>query len=328
MTAAPATLVPLDQVAPDLAPLLAAFRAAGAVSLQDLPLREVRANYLKSCKANGLPWQEVAAVDTIECPVEDGSSIGLRLYRGHGIPADKASRVIFFIHGGGWAIGNLDSHDPLCRTLANHTASTVIAVDYRLAPEYKFPTPLNDCRDALAYIVARAAQLELDVSQMVVTGDSAGGNMATVLANRTDYRPAGFLFAGQVLLYPVTDLACTGASYARITSGFPLTAATMHWFRDLYLDADADVGNDLLSPLRAASEQPQPPMFIVTAGLDPLADEGIAYAAKAARAGTRVIHHHLPNHMHGIFTSAGKVETGRTMLEVAARFVRALWQGI
>lgn len=315
-------MIPLDAAAPDLRPLLAAFRDSGGQPFGRLPVAEARRHYLASCRLNGLPGEPVASVETVACPV-DGGVIDLRLYRGVGTPVVSASPVILFIHGGGWVVGNLDSHDAICRFLANHTRATVVAVDYRLAPEYKFPVPLQDCSAALACLATHAALLRLDLGKLVIAGDSAGANMATLLATRTDLRPAGPAVMAQVLLYPVTDLQAGSASYRRIDDGFPLTAGAMHWFRDMYTAPGADFADPMLSPL-CAPARAAPPMFIVTVGLDPLADEGIAYASQAAQAGTRVVHHHLPHHMHGIFTAAGKVDTGRRLLVEAAAFIRAL----
>lgn len=315
-------MIPLDAAAPDLRPLLAAFREGGGQPFGQLPVAEARRNYLASCRLNGLPGEAVASVETLVCPV-DGGAIDLRLYRGVGTPVVSATPVILFLHGGGWVVGNLDSHDAICRFLANHTGATVVAVDYRLAPEYKYPVPLQDCSAALSYLVAHSALLRLDLGKLVIAGDSAGGNMATVLATRSDLRPAGLAVAAQVLLYPVTDLRAGSASYQRVSTGFPLTAGAMHWFRAMYTEPGTDFGDPMLSPLCALPEA-APPMFIVTVGLDPLADEGIAYATQAALTETQVVHHHLPQHMHGIFTAAGKVETGRRLLGEAAAFIRTL----
>ncbi|MBK5413248.1 alpha/beta hydrolase [Pseudomonas sp. TH31] len=319
--------ISLDDVAPDAVALVEAFRTNVGVSFQDAPLTEVRANYLKSCAINGLKKQDVGSIKTLEFPVENGFA-ALRIYRASGLPADQKTPLTFFIHGGGWVIGDLDSHDSLCRYLANHTQSTVVAVDYRRAPEYKFPIPLNDCRDALTYVMVHADEWQLDLSTAVIVGDSAGGNMATVLANQHDYRPEGMKFAAQVLFYPVTDLTAGTTSYQNITSGFALTAESMYWFREMYTSPGTDLTDELLSPLLRKDRSIQPSMFIVTVGLDPLADEGIEYAARAARSGTRVIHHHLPKHMHGIFTAAGKIDTGRELLEKAASFINAVQQPI
>ncbi|WP_296254292.1 MULTISPECIES: alpha/beta hydrolase [unclassified Pseudomonas] len=314
--------IALEQVAADAADLVRAFRANGEVSFQDVPLANARANYLKACAANGVIPEAVAEVKTLEYPVDKGSA-ALRVYRPASSAAYAVTPLVFFIHGGGWVIGNLDSHDSLCRSLANQSGASVVAVDYRLAPEQQFPVPLNDCLAALRFVRDNAGELRLDPTNAVVAGDSAGGNMATVLANHPEYQLQGIGFRAQVLFYPVTDLTASHGSYQRISQGFPLTAKSMYWFREQYLPTGQDPTDARLSPLLHAAERVQPDLFIATVGLDPLADEGIAYAAAAARAGTAVVHHHLPRHAHGLLTSAGKIETGRRLLTQAADFIAA-----
>jgi acetyl esterase len=312
--------IALEQVAADAVDLVRAFRANGEVSFQDVPLADARANYLKACAANGVSHEAVAEVQTLEYPVAQGTAC-LRLYRPASSAREAVTPLVFFIHGGGWVIGNLDSHDSLCRSLANQSKASVVAVDYRLAPEQQFPVPLDDCLAALRFVRDNASALLLDLTNAVVAGDSAGGNMATVLANHPAYQLEGIGFKAQVLFYPVTDLTASHGSYRRINQGFPLTAKSMYWFREQYLPAGQNLGDARLSPLLHAEGRVQPDLFILTVGLDPLADEGIAYAATAARAGTAVVHHHLPRHAHGVLTSAGKIETGRRLLTQAAEFI-------
>lgn len=312
--------IALEQVAADAVDLVRAFRANGEVSFQDVPLADARANYLKACAANGVAEQTVAEVRTLEFAVAQGTA-ALRVYRPAGIGAEALTPWVLFIHGGGWVIGNLDSHDSLCRSLANQSRASVVAVDYRLAPEHRFPVPLDDSLAALRYVRDNASALGLDVDTAVVAGDSAGGNMATVLANHPAYQVPGVAFKAQVLFYPVTDLTASHPSYQQITQGFALTAKSMYWFREQYLPQGQDLLDARLSPLLHAEGRVQPDLFILTVGLDPLADEGIAYASAAARAGTAVVHHHLPRHAHGLLTSAGKIASGRRLLTQAAQFI-------
>lgn len=312
--------VPLEQVAADAVDLIRAFRVSGEISFQDVTLAQARANYLKACAANGLEAESVADIRTLDYPVAEGTA-SLRVYRPAGMPAHVVTPVVVFIHGGGWVIGNLDSHDSICRALANRTDATVIAVQYRLAPEYRFPVPLDDCFAAIRYITGQASELKVDPRLALIVGDSAGGNMATVLANDPACQALGMTFKGQVLFYPVTDLTASQPSYQRITCGFPLTARSMYWFKDQYTTQDQDWGDARLSPLLHAKGRKQPPLFILTVGHDPLSDEGIAYASAAARAGTEVLHLHLPGHAHGVLTSAGKIATGRQVLAQAAQFI-------
>lgn len=309
----------LEGVAADARGLIRAFRKAGSVSFQDVPIKTARANYEAACRRNGLQRREVAVVRYHSIAVDGASTtVAVREYR----PAAEGSLpAVLFIHGGGWVIGNLETHDTLCRQLAHASRFAVFAIDYRLAPEHKFPVPLLDCSRALHWLAASASVLDIDLQSIFVVGDSAGGNMAAVLANDADLRPEGLDLAGHALLYPVTDLAAEAASYTHITSGFPLTADSMRWFRAQYLKQGDNAEHPWISPLRA-SEKSQAALFLVTCGLDPLADEGIAYGSALARAGNRVEHHHLPSHAHGLFTSAGRIRTGRKLVARMAAFLR------
>lgn len=316
------SLIPIEKIAADQASLITAFREAGSVSFQDVPLQQSRANYLTSCTVNGLPPEELGDVRDIDCPV-NGGTITLRHYG----PATSsaAQSTLVFLHGGGWVIGDLDTHDRICRYLAKQTGMVVIAVDYRLAPEHRFPVPLEDCREALAFIRDNAGDLDVDPHRLIVVGDSAGGNLATVLANLPQCAVAGTTVIGQVLMYPVTDLAAESQSYGRITAGFPLTAGSMRWFADQYLEPGIDPSDPRISPCRYTDARaPFPPAFVVSLGLDPLGEEGIAYAGYLARHGTLVEHHHLPHHAHGIFTAAGRIQSGKALLDRAATFIHAI----
>ena len=223
--------VPLSSIAPDARDLIQAYRESGEISFQDVPLATARENYLRGCEANGLPRADCAVVRDHEVPVP-GATLRVREYRRD---ASGKPPAVLFMHGGGWVIGNLDTHDAICRTLARESGAAVYAVDYRLAPEHPFPTPLDDCAAALRWLVDHAASLDVDVSRLGLAGDSAGGNLAAVLANTQALLPRACIVRAQVLFYPVTDLRGETASYQRIVAGFPLTANSMHWFRDHYL---------------------------------------------------------------------------------------------
>ena len=314
--------LPLDMVAPDMRALVAAFRDGGEIAFQDVALDVARANYLRSCSLNGLPPAPMSGVEDIGIAV-DGGAITLRHY----IPEGGAgASAILFMHGGGWVVGDLDSHDGLCRAIAAQSGVQLFAIGYRLAPECRFPVPLQDCAAALAWLIDNAARLGIDPHRVAVCGDSAGGNLAAVLANEARLRPRGFDFAAQALLYPVTDLRAHTPSYARIARGFALSAPTMHWFRDHYVPAGHDLDDPWLSPL-LADAQAALPTFMVTCGLDPLCDEGLAHAAALVAAGARLEHHHLPAHAHGLFTLAGQVRTGAVLVSHMARFLRDELEG-
>ncbi|ESY28413.1 lipase [Mesorhizobium sp. LNJC391B00] len=226
----------------------------------------------------------------------------LRIYLGQGAPSAGAPALLY-LHGGGWVIGNLDSHDEICRWFANGAVAVVVSVDYRLAPEHKFPAAIEDCRAALAYMQSAADELGIDAARIAVAGDSAGGNLATVLGllTRGDKNPP----AAQLLFYPNTDAGQTTDSYRRFAIGFGLTASTMAWFRDHYVRNAADIGDWRTSPLKAESLAGAPPTFIAIAGHDILADEGEAYARRLQQAGVPVVLEHWPGQIHG-FVSMGR----------------------
>lgn len=299
-------LLPLADVAEDQRPLIRAFREAGEISFQSVPLAEARTNYDKTSMANGLPPEAVEVRDhTLDVA---GGQITIREYR----PAEGRLPAVLFLHGGGWVIGGLASHDPLCRYLARASGAAVFAVDYRLAPEHPFPAPLEDAGAALRWIREKAE--DVDAGRIAFAGDSAGGNLAAVLANTPGNDPAAV-----VLLYPVTDLR--GATWGRLSRGVPLSTRSMEWFRGHYA-AGADLSDPRLSPLLADAPS-RTPHFIVTCGHDPLAEEGVAYAGRLALHGAEVEHHHLPRHAHGLFTAAGKVVTGRRLADAAGAFLAA-----
>ncbi|MES0136217.1 alpha/beta hydrolase [Mesorhizobium sp. M0016] len=231
-----------------------------------------------------------------------GGPLRLRIYRGQGAPS-AGSPALLYLHGGGWVIGNLDSHDEICRWFANEAGAVVVSVDYRLAPEHKFPAAIEDCRAALAFMQSAADELGIDAARIAVAGDSAGGNLATVLGllTRGDKNPP----AAQLLFYPNTDAGQTADSYRRFAAGFGLTASTMAWFRDHYIRNAADIGDWRTSPLKAESLAGAPPTFIAIAGHDILADEGEAYARRLQQAGVPVVLEHWPGQIHG-FVSMGR----------------------
>ncbi|HEY0125471.1 MAG TPA: alpha/beta hydrolase [Rhizobium sp.] len=241
--------------------------------------------------------------------------IPLRVYRGIGVPA-KDGPGLLYLHGGGWVIGNLDSHDEICRWFANLAQCTVVCPDYRLAPEYKFPAGLTDCAATLAFMEGATAELGIDPERIAVAGDSAGGNLAAVLALMARSGDAPRL-AAQLLIYPNTDAAQTADSYRRYAEGYGLTASAMRWFRDHYVRTEADIADWRVSPLRAESVAGAAPAFVITAGHDILVDEGMAYAKRLQEDGVRVVLRHWPGQIHG-FVSMGKhIPAARQAVEEA-----------
>ncbi|WP_412529810.1 alpha/beta hydrolase [Burkholderia lata] len=313
--------LPLTEVADDARDAVRAFRELGGRHYGSFSVDQSRVNFVRACELNGLTGDAAVAHEDIDVPVADGS-IRVRLYRPPAGAGADGTPLVVFIHGGGWVIGSVDTHDGICRHLARHGGCAVASVEYRLAPEHRWPVPLDDCERALAYLAANASVLAINASRVILAGDSAGGNMATLIANAAS--SVGPAIIGQILFYPVTDLTASLPSYQRIQGGFPLVAESMLWFREHYVPAGTPFDLPRLSPLLHAEGRRQPPMFIATVGLDPLCDEGIAYASCAARAGSKVEHHHLPGHHHGIVTAARTVPAARYLLDRAASFVRRL----
>ena len=252
-----------------------------------------------------------------------GGEIPVRLYRGIGTdPAAKLPCLVYY-HGGGWVIGDLDSHDVLCRRIANDAECSVLSVHYRLAPEHKFPAAYEDSVTAMHYAVKNSEQIGVDAAKVAVGGDSAGGNLAAAAALAA--RDAGITLTNQILVYPVTDLAMTHGSYSRVTDGFPLVARTMVWFIDHYLRNEADAYDWRASPLRAASLKGTAPATVIVAAHDPLADESLAYAKRLEHDGVLVTSHYFSGQIHG-FVSMGKLLRGAEMaVRTAALALRLTW---
>ncbi|WP_296740556.1 alpha/beta hydrolase [Mesorhizobium sp.] len=238
----------------------------------------------------------------------------LRIYRGQGAPLADAPALLY-LHGGGWVIGNLDSHDEICRWFANIAACVVVSPDYRLAPEHKFPAAVEDCRSVLSFMREAAGDLGVDGARIAVAGDSAGGNLATVLGLLS--RDDGPRLTAQLLLYPNTDASQTADSYRRFGEGFGLTASTMAWFRDHYIRDTADIDDWRVSPLRAKNLAGAPPAFVAIAGHDILADEGEAYAKRLEEAAVPVVLRHWPGQIHGFVSMGRHGQASRQAVEAA-----------
>ena len=250
--------------------------------------------------------------------------IPLRVYRPAGVPASTPLAVLVFFHGGGWVIGDLETHDVLCRQLTAGSGVSVVSVDYRLAPEHKFPAAVDDAWAATRWVVAHAGELAVDASRLAVGGDSAGGNLAAVVAllARDKGAPA---IAVQVLIYPVTDLVGKTRSYRDFAEGYLLTREAMRWFIAHYLTAEAEAADWRASPIRAQSLAGLPPALIVTAGFDPLRDEGEAYAERLRDAGVRVDSVCYGGMIHGFVPMGRLLDTaGRAISLIAGSLSQAL----
>jgi acetyl esterase len=304
-------------VASDAATPLEEFRASGGRPFHTYPIEEVRELYERACAVNGLSGDSLPSVADF-----DIREFAVRVYDPRSYAGPTA--VVVFFHGGGWVMGSLSTHDGLCRRLAALTKLPVVAVDYRLAPEHPHPAAIDDSRTALNWLFSAGTEHGLDVTKAVLVGDSAGGQLAAVLAIENAARNPPLPVAGQVLIYPMLDLTMSSPSYARVTEGFPLVADTIAWFADTYLPEDADRAAPDISPGLAQIPEGLPPAFVITVDNDPLADEGAQYAAALAKAGIEVRYQHLPGYAHGLFTSAGRIRRGEQALTDVARFISDL----
>lgn len=247
----------------------------------------------------------------------------LRLYR----PAAGALGLLVYFHGGGWTIGDLDTHDTLCRELALGSGCAVLSVDYRMGPEHRFPAAVDDAISATRWAQREAAALGVDAARIAVGGDSAGGNLAAVVALALRDAPAAGAppLAFQLLIYPATDMRCGAPSHTANGQGYLLTADTIAWFRGHYVPEPAQWSDWRASPLLAADLSRLPPALVLTAGFDPLADEGRQYADALSAAGTRCQSVCFERQIHG-FVPMGRVldEANTAVALCAAALKRAL----
>ena len=264
----------------------------------------------------------VASVDALWADGPHGP-IALRLYRPLS-PRTVDTPVLVYFHGGGWVIGDLDTHDILCRQIANAAACAVLAVDYRMGPEHRFPCAVDDCLAATRWCRAQAAQLGLDPSRMAVGGDSAGGNLAAVVAIAA--RDSGDLpLRFQLLIYPATDMRRLAPSHTTNGQGYLLTRDTIAWFHDHYID-DATHDTDWrASPLLCADLGALPEALVITAGYDPLRDEGLQYSQRLSEAGVRCHHVCFERQIHGFITMGRVIDEADAAVALCATMLaRAL----
>jgi acetyl esterase len=304
--------------------VLETVRLSGRPPYETLSAPEARELYLAAREVLAPDPPPVAEIRELSAPGPAGAAIPLRLYRGAGTtPGDTLPALVYF-HGGGWVIGDLDTHDSLCRHLANAAQCIVVAVDYRLAPEHKFPAAVEDCFDATSWVAQKAAALGIDRERLSVGGDSAGGNLAAVVSLIARDRGVPKLRC-QALLYPAVECGMTHASHDRFAEGYLLTRPTMKWFYDHYLRGPADIDDWRASPLRAADLSGVAPALVLTAGNDVLCDEGEAYARRLQEAGVAVQLRHFPDQIHGFLTMGKIIEAAKPALEEIAAALLAAW---
>ncbi len=308
--------MPLDPQAQKLAD---AFAALNLKPVEDSTPDEARESMRSRTAALG-PFEDVAAVADHKVPVK-GGEIAVRVYSPGG-PGPHPALV--FYHGGGWVIGDLYTHDGICRSITNAAGCLVASVDYRLAPESRYPVAAEDSYAALAWVVDNAARLQIDARRVAVGGDSAGGNLAAVVALMARER-GGPALVQQTLIYPVTNYDLDTPSYHENATGYLLTREGMRWFWRHYLARDEQGKEPYASPLLAGSLAGLPPALVITAGCDPLRDEGEAYAARLRDAGVPVTLTRYEGIFHGFIRMTRLHDKAKAALDEIAGSLRKVF---
>lgn len=293
---------------------MAYLERLGLPSFDTIPPTIARQHYRESRAALRPPAPPLPVVRDLLA-----GDVPVRLYR----PAEGVLPAFVFFHGGGWVVGDLETHDVVCRQVATEAQAVVIAVDYRLAPEHRFPAAVEDAWNATTWSAAQASELGIDPTRMAVGGDSAGGGLAAVVALMA--RDSSKLrLALQALIYPVLDLRTDTPSYSEFAEGYFLTRAGMQWYIAQYATTPEAIDDWRASPLRAPWVHGVAPALIIAAELDPLVDEGRAYARRLEGARVPVEYHVAPGMIHGFLTMGGKVDAAYAAIQqLAAALKRA-----
>jgi acetyl esterase len=291
--------------------LLQLLARSGQPPVEQTTVLEARASYdAFMLEMGGRPAPIGEMVDrTIEGPA---GRLRVRLYRPAGTVARLLPAILYF-HGGGWVAGSLEGYDLVYRYFCSRSGCAVVAVDYRLAPEHKFPAGIEDAVAAYRRLAKEATALGIDPARIVIAGDSAGGNVAAVAARllREEPRPPCL----QWLIFPATDLGLDTPSYKSCGEGFMMTRSAMEWFRGHYLNGQAEIDDPRASPLKANDLAGLAPALVYTAGFDPLRDEGHAYADRLASAGVKTIHREFDSLIHGFVGLRGTVQAAARAMD-------------
>jgi acetyl esterase len=308
---------------PNVRLLLEAIAAQGNPPFETLPVAEARKLAAESLKPVEGTREPVRSVENFRIPGPE-CEIPIRIYTPD---APAPCPALLYFHGGGWVLCDLDTHDVVCMAIAHRAGAVVVAVDYRLSPEHKFPAAVVDCYAATAWVASHSQQLGIDPQRISVGGDSAGGNLATVvsLKSRDENGPA---IALQVMVYPVTDLSSFATpSYQEFAVDHQLTKTEMEWFRDEYLADISDARHPHASPLLAEDLRGLPPALIITAECDPLRDEGEAYGKRLADARVPVTCTRYAGMIHPFFSLSGAIPQGLDAIQQVADAIRAIPAG-
>jgi acetyl esterase len=303
---------------PQVKDLLANFEASGVPPFHQMTPETCRATFAKLFGALPPSTAKIAGTKDLKIPGPAGP-IPVRVYTPEGTGPFP---ILAYLHGGGWVIGDVPTYENICRELCGGTGAVVVSVDYRLAPEHKFPAATDDCLAAVRWLGAHAAEIGGDAKRIAVGGDSAGGNLAAVTALRLRDEGGPQLVA-QLLIYPVTDHYTKGTvSMEKNAEGFLLTRQDMVWFSDYYLRSDADIQNPSFAPLRAKSLSGLAPALVLTAEYDPLCDEGEDYAKRLKQAGVSTKLSHYDGAIHGFFGFFSVLDLGRKGMDEGCSWLK------
>ena len=289
------------------------------IQYSEISPQDLRANYMMQ-NSSKIGLKEIITSNH-KVPV-DGDTIEVREYSSKSI--NKSGSSLVYFHGGGWVIGDTDTHDNICRYICKKLNIKIFSVNYRLSPEHKFPIPFNDCFEAYDWISSNAELFEIDSEMISVGGDSAGGNLAASICiqRKKENKP---LPNAQLLIYPATDLRLVTNSMVRDCSeGFVLTEELMKWFVDHYLDSDELKNDARVSPLLAERFDGLPPALIITAGFDPLRDEGLQYSEKLKQGNVPVVYKEYPAYIHGFFNMFQVPGIKKSINEICEEFEKLI----
>jgi acetyl esterase len=303
----------------------------GVQPMHTLTAPKARAAYLQR-RALSQPEGETVAHTHDHVLEHSGISIAVREYRPLGFQANAALPALLFFHGGGWTVGDMDTHDAVCRSLCNASGGAVFSVDYRLGPEAPFPAAYEDALAAFSWLVAQAGTLHIDTARITVGGDSAGGNIAAALClglrDTSASSDHGIRPAFQLLIYPAVTMRPNTDSYQRNGQGYMLTQDSMRWYTANYLSEDSHADDWRASPLLATSHANLPAALVITAGFDPLRDEGLQYANALSQAGVQTQYVCFERQIHGFITMGRVIDEAHTALALCGLVLKRHWSGV